>query len=53
MLESLGGLVDDTALGDALTLSPETLTICLVVYGFVASIRRTTSSNSSALSVVW
>ncbi len=33
-----GGWIDDTALGDALTLSHETLTICLVVYGFVASV---------------
>lgn len=34
----LGGVVDDTALGDTLTLSHETLVICLVVYGFVASV---------------
>lgn len=34
----VGGWVDDTALGESLTLSHETLTICLVVYGFVASI---------------
>ncbi|NPC95561.1 carbon starvation CstA family protein [Nocardioides sp. zg-DK7169] len=33
-----GGYVDGTALGDALTLSPETLTLCLVVYGFIASV---------------
>ncbi|MFD1859945.1 carbon starvation protein A [Aeromicrobium camelliae] len=34
----LGGYVDQLGLRDALTLSPETLVICLVVYGFVASI---------------
>lgn len=34
----VGGWIDDTALGESLTLSHETLTICLVVYGFVASI---------------
>ena len=33
-----GGYVDEMGLADALTLSPETLTLCLVVYGFVASI---------------
>ena len=33
-----GGYVDQTGLGDALTLSPETLTIALIVYGFVASV---------------
>ncbi len=33
-----GGYVDGTALGDALTLSPETLTLCLVAYGFIASV---------------
>ncbi|GAA4685344.1 carbon starvation CstA family protein [Nocardioides nanhaiensis] len=33
-----GGYVEASALGDTLTLSKETLTICLVVYGFVASI---------------
>lgn len=33
-----GGYVEAWGLGDALTLSKETLTICLVVYGFVASI---------------
>ena len=33
-----GGYVDQTGLGDALTLSPETLTIALIIYGFVASI---------------
>lgn len=34
----LGGWIDDTGLGDTLTLSHETLTICLIVYGFVASV---------------
>ncbi|MEV5002465.1 carbon starvation CstA family protein [Nocardioides sp. LML1-1-1.1] len=34
----VGGWIDDTGLGDALTLSHETLTICLIVYGFVASV---------------
>ena len=34
----VGGWIDDTGLGDSLTLSHETLTICLVVYGFVASV---------------
>ncbi len=33
-----GGYVDGTGLGDALTLSPETLTVCLVLYGFIASV---------------
>ncbi|SHN66685.1 carbon starvation protein [Geodermatophilus obscurus] len=33
-----GGLIDDTGLGEALTLSKETLVIALVVYGFVASV---------------
>ncbi|GAA0981187.1 Peptide transporter CstA [Nocardioides aquaticus] len=33
-----GGYVENSALGDTLTLSPETLTIALVLYGFVASI---------------
>ncbi|MFE4001674.1 carbon starvation CstA family protein [Nocardioides sp. YIM B13467] len=33
-----GGYVDEMGLADALTLSHETLVICLVVYGFVASI---------------
>ncbi len=34
----VGGWIDDTGLGDTLTLSHETLTICLIVYGFVASV---------------
>lgn len=33
-----GGYVESWGLADSLTLSKETLTICLVVYGFVASI---------------
>ena len=33
-----GGYVEELGLESALTLSPETLTICLAVYGFVASI---------------
>jgi carbon starvation protein len=33
-----GGYVEELGLADALTLSKETLTLCLVVYGFVASI---------------
>ena len=33
-----GGYVDQTGLGETLTLSPETLTVALIVYGFVASI---------------
>ncbi|MCY7396947.1 MAG: carbon starvation protein A [Nocardioides sp.] len=33
-----GGYVEGSALGDSLTLSKETLTVALVVYGFVASI---------------
>ena len=33
-----GGIIDDTALGDTLTLSKEWLVVALVVYGFVASV---------------
>ena len=33
-----GGFVEQMGLANALTLSKETLTLCLVVYGFVASI---------------
>ena len=33
-----GGWVQDSALADAFTLSPETLTICLMAYGFIASV---------------
>ncbi|MBM0124857.1 carbon starvation CstA family protein [Pimelobacter simplex] len=34
----VGGWIDDTALGETLTLSHETLTVCLIVYGFIASV---------------
>jgi carbon starvation protein len=33
-----GGYVDSWGIADSLTLSKETLTLCLVVYGFVASV---------------
>src|SRR3712207_8744481 len=33
-----GGLIDDTGLGEALTLSKEWLVLALVIYGFVASV---------------
>ncbi|WP_432563333.1 carbon starvation CstA family protein [Kineococcus sp. SYSU DK003] len=33
-----GGYVEDWGLGDALTLTPETLVVALVLYGFVASV---------------
>ena len=33
-----GGWIEDTALGDALTLSKEWLVLALVIYGFVASV---------------
>ncbi len=33
-----GGWVDGSSLADTFTLSPETLVLCLVVYGFVASV---------------
>ena len=33
-----GGLIEGTALGDALTLSKEWLVVALVIYGFVASV---------------
>ncbi|EGD43307.1 carbon starvation protein A [Nocardioidaceae bacterium Broad-1] len=33
-----GGYVEEMGLADALTLSHETLVVCLVVYGFIASI---------------
>ena len=33
-----GGFVEEMGLANALTLSKETLTLCLVVYGFIASI---------------
>ena len=34
----LGGVVDDSSLADEFTLSPETLALCLIAYGFVASV---------------
>ena len=34
----LGGVVQDSSLADAFTLSPKTLTLCLIAYGFVASV---------------
>jgi carbon starvation protein len=34
----LGGVVDDSGLADEFTLSPETLALCLIGYGFVASV---------------
>jgi carbon starvation protein len=34
----LGGVVDDSSLADEFTLSPETLTWCLIIYGFFASV---------------
>jgi carbon starvation protein len=34
----LGGVVKDSALADEFTLSPETLALCLVGYGFIASV---------------
>src|SRR3954449_5007577 len=34
----LGGVVQDSGLADAFTLSPKTLTLCLIAYGFVASV---------------
>ena len=33
-----GGYVDDWGIAETFTLSPETLTICLAVYGFVAAV---------------
>jgi carbon starvation protein len=33
-----GGFVKDSSLADTFTLSPETLTFCLIAYGFVASV---------------
>ena len=33
-----GGFVQDSSLADTFTLSPETLTICLMAYGFFASV---------------
>jgi carbon starvation protein len=34
----LGGVVNDSSLADEFTLSPETLALCLVGYGFIASV---------------
>ena len=34
----LGGVVDHSSLADEFTLSPETLALCLIAYGFVASV---------------
>ena len=34
----LGGVVQDSSLADAFTLSPEALTFCLIAYGFFASV---------------
>ena len=34
----LGGVIDDSSLADTFTLSPEALALCLVAYGFVASV---------------
>jgi carbon starvation protein len=33
-----GGFVKDSSLADTFTLSPETLTFCLIAYGFLASV---------------
>src|SRR5829696_7673306 len=33
-----GGWIDDSSAAEFFTLSPETLTLCLVIYGFVASV---------------
>jgi carbon starvation protein len=34
----LGGVVDDSSLADEFTLSPETIALCLIAYGFIASV---------------
>jgi carbon starvation protein len=34
----MGGVVNDSGLADTFTLSPETLALCLIGYGFVASV---------------
>jgi carbon starvation protein len=34
----LGGIIDNSSLAPAFTLSPKTLVICLVLYGFAASV---------------
>jgi carbon starvation protein len=33
-----GGIVQDSSLADAFTLSPEAITFCLIAYGFLASV---------------
>jgi carbon starvation protein len=35
---AFGGVIQDSSLADTFTLSPETLVICLVAYGFIASV---------------
>ncbi len=35
---ALGGVVQDSSLADTFTLSPKALTLCLIAYGFVASV---------------
>src|SRR3954451_20814664 len=35
---ALGGVVQDSSLADFFTLSPKALTVCLIAYGFVASV---------------
>jgi carbon starvation protein len=35
---ALGGVIDHSSLAEAFTLSPETLVVCLVIYGFAASV---------------
>jgi carbon starvation protein len=34
----LGGVIDHSSLAEAFTLSPKTLVVCLVIYGFAASV---------------
>ena len=34
----LGGVVNDSGLADTFTLSPETLALCIIGYGFIASV---------------
>jgi carbon starvation protein len=34
----LGGVVDDSSLADEFTLSPETIALCIIGYGFIASV---------------
>jgi carbon starvation protein len=34
----LGGVVKDSSLADEFTLSPETIALCLIAYGFIASV---------------